>query len=269
MLPTSLIFLTYGTLADITYPCQGNVVITADSIKRISTCQSFVGNLILDGRVSPMCVSMKHLTILQGDLVLYNYPGSFHAYPAIHRTLKIINQTFNSFPLHGVEDVSSLYIENSFGEVDFKGLKVADSLEIKESYLTSVVGLIGRRMETIAVTNCTRLRKLSIDGLQEVTDVKISNTALTSFDFLQGVSIENELFIEKYKFLELFIEAKEIDGGVTLANNQLLRHIYFAALEELDAPLVTNNNPELRFIQFLDKVKDIKPCLRRCLTCSN
>lgn len=54
-------------------PCQGDVLVTDETLAKIRECNGFKGNLTLDGAQSPKQVSMSSLTQLTGNLVFKNY----------------------------------------------------------------------------------------------------------------------------------------------------------------------------------------------------
>ncbi|KAJ9085384.1 hypothetical protein DSO57_1014600 [Entomophthora muscae] len=239
-------------------PCHGDKVITLENIKDIARCQQHFGSLTLNYQLSPSRVRLLYMDELLGDLILDNFRGDVKYNGAINGSLNVINQDpYNHFNLLGVEEVSSLVMKNVSDKMDFRQLKVTRSIQVLDSSITSITGLSAPYLKKVLIEDCPRLREFQIDGLKEVTNVKISNTSLKTFDFLSNVAIESDLVIEKYKYIELVIEIRHIGGKVTLNDNKLLHHIYFIALYTLRAHVALRNNNELRFIQFPSRMNDL------------
>lgn len=235
-------------------PCWGDVLVTHETLAKIRECTEFKGNLTLDGAQTPKQVSMSSLRQLTGNLVFKNYPGRFDSYTQVTGALKMIGQeAYSYFNLYGVKKVGSLRIENSSASFNFDGVQVSDNIEIVNSSTASVTKLGAEQLKKLVVKDCPRLRQLAIN-IGKVADVEIANTALQTFPFLASVPVQNNLTVSGYRFSELLIEASEIRGHVRFENSPVLRHVYFMSVDSLKADPVDVNNPELKFVQFVNNL---------------
>lgn len=157
--------------------CSGDLKVDSQAeLAKVQSCKSYAGTITIDSTTTPT-LNLAGVSTVEGDIVIAdNGQLTQIVFPDLERitgTMRLENNTLLSkveWPSLNTLDALNVTVQPSLSSISFPaGLSNANKISIADTMVASIDGIVLSHIDTLAVDNNARLKKLDLGNLSDVS----------------------------------------------------------------------------------------------------